>query len=93
MKNYIVANGNRRISEHDTEDEAVGASEIHNATCADLNTEQAHVCTQDEYVQQLEAAVQHVEWLHSEQKRDLKNISDQHAKLNKAHAELKALTK
>jgi len=72
MKAYILANGNKRVSEHDTEQEAQAARDEHNARALDLNTEQAHVCTQDEYAQQLEAAVVSMEGLHAAQKQDLK---------------------
>ena len=61
MKNWILANGNRRISEHDTEEQVNAARDDHNAKATDLNTQQAHVVSQDDYVQQLEAAVVSIE--------------------------------
>jgi len=74
MKSFIVSNNHRRLTEYDTEEEARAYADQHNATCSDLNTMQALVMPLEEYVQQLEAAVSHMEFLHTEQKAHMKKL-------------------
>ena len=69
----VVACANRSLGCYTSDEQAQAIADGYNAARPDPHPDnEVHVVAIAEYVQQLEAAVKHVEWLHAEQKRHMK---------------------